>query len=295
MRPSIALAIPFLVLSLAACADFPGTTFDLDELKTTTPTGSPFTQALAHEYSAFAQAQRDEYDWMASQYFAKKGLRAAKGEAVPPEELSNWPFIASSALPDLVAARARLVTVLAGEAPNRAPAVTATAEVKFDCWVEEQDEGWQIDDIAACRNGFNTAMDALQKAMQPAAAPAPAPQAEAKPMAPTSFMAFFDWDRSNLTPEARRIVDAAANAAKNAGNPKIKVTGYTDLSGPVGYNLRLSVRRADSVEKALVEDGVPAGNITTEGKGKSDPLVPTPDGVREPKNRRAVIDLLLGQ
>jgi len=71
---------------------------------------------------------------------------------------------------------------------------------------------------------------------------------------------------------------------------KLKVTGYTDTVGTVPYNLKLSVRRANSVDHQLVEDGIPADTITIEGKGKSDLLVPTGDGVREPKNRRAVIE-----
>ena len=53
--------------------------------------------------------------------------------------------------------------------------------------------------------------------------------------------------------------------------------------------MTLSLRRADAVRAALIEAGFPAANIATAGRGEGDPAVPTPDGVPEAKNRRAVI------
>jgi outer membrane protein OmpA-like peptidoglycan-associated protein len=53
--------------------------------------------------------------------------------------------------------------------------------------------------------------------------------------------------------------------------------------------MRLSKRRADAVKAALVKEGIAAGNISVFAKGETEPLVPTPDGVREPQNRRAQI------
>ena len=69
----------------------------------------------------------------------------------------------------------------------------------------------------------------------------------------------------------------------------IAVAGHTDTSGSAAYNLGLSARRAEAVRQALVAGGVPADAIMTDSFGESDPLVPTPDGVREPSNRRAEI------
>ena len=54
--------------------------------------------------------------------------------------------------------------------------------------------------------------------------------------------------------------------------------------------MRLSVRRAEAVKAELVRLGVPAGVITTIGRGEEDLLVPTKDGVREPQNRRVSIE-----
>ncbi len=64
------------------------------------------------------------------------------------------------------------------------------------------------------------------------------------------------------------------------------VTGYTNLSGSQPYNQRLSERRAQAVEAELIRQGVPAGTVTTIARGQDDPLIPTADGVRKPRNRR---------
>ena len=71
----------------------------------------------------------------------------------------------------------------------------------------------------------------------------------------------------------------------------ITVTGHTDTVGSAKYNQALSERRAASVKRQLIADGIGSSDITTIGVGKSGLLVPTADGVREPQNRRAVIEL----
>jgi len=69
------------------------------------------------------------------------------------------------------------------------------------------------------------------------------------------------------------------------------VNGYTDRSGTPQYNLRLSMRRARSVQAELIRDGVPRNVIDIHGYGETHPLVPTAPGVREPQNRRVEIIL----
>jgi outer membrane protein OmpA-like peptidoglycan-associated protein len=117
----------------------------------------------------------------------------------------------------------------------------------------------------------------------------PPPPPPAPAVAPPSFMVFFDWDRSNLSQQALATIKQAADAFKTKGSARITATGHTDTSGPEAYNMALSLRRANAVKDALVREGVPAASITVIGRGESNPLVPTGDGVREPQNRRVEI------
>jgi hypothetical protein len=112
--------------------------------------------------------------------------------------------------------------------------------------------------------------------------PPPPPQAQ-------SFMVFFDWDRSNLSQQAVQTVQQAAAAFKTRGSARITATGHTDTSGPESYNMALSLRRANAVKNELVRQGVPAEAVQVVGRGESNLLVQTGDGVREPQNRRVEI------
>jgi len=124
----------------------------------------------------------------------------------------------------------------------------------------------------------------------PPAAASPPPAAPA-PEAKRSFQVFFDFDKSNITDAAAKVIQAAADAVKQGNVVRITVTGHTDTVGTASYNQGLSERRATAVKGALVADGVAAGEIATVGVGKAGLLVPTADGVREPQNRRAEIVL----
>jgi outer membrane protein OmpA-like peptidoglycan-associated protein len=125
----------------------------------------------------------------------------------------------------------------------------------------------------------------------PAPEPAPAPKPVQAAPIPKNFMVFFDFDKSDLTPEAKSILTQAVDAAKKQNATGYDLTGYTDTVGSAKYNMALSIRRAESAKKFLMSLGVPANQITTHGKGKTDLLVPTGDGVREAQNRRVQIVL----
>ena len=100
---------------------------------------------------------------------------------------------------------------------------------------------------------------------------------------------FFDFNKSDLTPQAVSIVNQAAANAGPAHVTQLTVTGHTDTVGSDAYNMRLSRRRAESVAAQLEKDGIASSEIAIVAKGKRDLLVPTADGVKEPQNRRVQI------
>jgi iron complex outermembrane receptor protein len=121
------------------------------------------------------------------------------------------------------------------------------------------------------------------------AAYTPPPVVAPAPSVPKSYLVFFDFNKSDLTPQAVSIVDQAARNAGPAKVTKLEVTGHTDTVGSDAYNMRLSRRRAESVAAQLEKDGILSSEIAIVAKGKHDLLVPTADGVKEPQNRRVQI------
>jgi OOP family OmpA-OmpF porin len=261
--------------ALAACAS------DIQRVRTAEGTGSPFTRALTSEYRDLSAFEADEmYDWPDAQHFARKGLLAAEGEVVQPEDLGNWD-LPEDRVEELTAARAKLVGLLDAGARDRVAEAAARAQARFDCWVEQQEENHQADHITACRDQFFAALAELETA-----APAPAQPAAVQP---ETYVVYFDFDKSNIKPEAAQILDRAIADAKDGGTPSISVTGHADRSGSEDYNLGLSLRRSDAVREYLINGGVTADQITVSGRGEAEPAVPTADGVQEPRNRRVEI------
>jgi outer membrane protein OmpA-like peptidoglycan-associated protein len=119
--------------------------------------------------------------------------------------------------------------------------------------------------------------------------PVPPPPGPVAPVGARVFTVFFDWNRSRVGPDGMAILQQAAAIYRAGGVVRVQVTGHTDTSGSVRYNQRLSQRRAKNVADALVHLGVPAQTIVFGGVGENDLAVPTPDGVREPRNRRVTV------
>lgn len=151
-RGLMALAITGM---LAGCS-----TYSLEELRHATPKGTAFQTALSKLYRDFAIQEEKDYDWFTSMYFADKGLTAAYGNDVEPEDPDEWDE-PEDVLPTMRKAREVLVSVLNEQTKKTYPHLAARAQYYFDCWVEQQEENWQQDDIAICRNGLADAFERL--------------------------------------------------------------------------------------------------------------------------------------
>jgi OmpA-OmpF porin, OOP family len=126
----------------------------------------------------------------------------------------------------------------------------------------------------------------------PYVAPPPPPVVVAPPPPPCNkgpYIVFFDWDKSDITPEAAGILDSAVTAYANCERVPIMLAGYADRSGSPRYNQGLSERRNASVRAYLTSRGISDGAISSQAFGESNPRVPTADGVRELQNRRVEI------
>lgn len=128
---------------------------------------------------------------------------------------------------------------------------------------------------------------------KPQAVIAPPPSQQQVAQSP-SYMVFFDWDRADLTPQAISTIGQAAMAYKSNNSSRIMAVGNTDTTGMPDYNTALSLRRAEAVRVALVQNGVPPTAVQVSGRGETSLLVQTGDNVREPQNRRVEMGGLLG-
>lgn len=252
------------------------------------PEGS-FAEHLRFKYLALSRIEYDESDYADAAWYAEQAIAAGQGQVPAPAVPDGANFQEpAAALAELQAARADLVAALDGGARDAFPDQASTAQTMYDCWVEEQEENHEFDEIAACKQGFLDAMAAMRA--KPAAAPAKAPMAMAEPMA-RDFLVFFDFDKSNVRADAAAILAQVNKAISSLDVKKIQLIGHADTAGPGSYNQKLSERRAAAVKAWLAGKGVAKAGMSTSGKGETDPRVKTPDGVREQENRRVEIHL----
>jgi OOP family OmpA-OmpF porin len=258
--------------------------YNLGELRKESPASpSTFNQALVADYAELGTSLHDQqHDFADADYFSRKGLAAANGVAVPPEINGNWLIpleVPERYRTELATSRDRLLRALDGGGRDRLPLVAARAQVSYDCWVERMEDDWRSAIDGPCRKQFLEAMAQLEG--KPAVA-APAPR---------EFRVYFEFDRSALLPEAQQILDQVVALAKQQPKLRLVLVGKADRAGTDGYNLTLSRRRAETVRDALTRSGIAPGRIELRYVGDREPPVPTPPGVREPRNRVVEIDL----
>ncbi len=268
------------LLSIAALLFLTGCqAYSLQELRNANPTGSEFQQALAKEYLQLSSEEETNYSWSNSWHFADKGLTAAYGNDVGPENVADW-NITEDKKAELEEARDKLLTTLKPEIVSAQPLLAARAYRNFDCWVARTQDGWQQARIDDCKQGFADALEELEATK----APVSADGADT-----TSYIVFFEWNRAGLSKSGAKVVADVVDSLAGQEDYDIVLNGHTDTTGLERFNLTLSKKRAEVVARALEKGGIAASAIKIFAFGESDPRVPTADGVNEPQNRRVEI------
>jgi outer membrane protein OmpA-like peptidoglycan-associated protein len=112
---------------------------------------------------------------------------------------------------------------------------------------------------------------------------------KALPLEPVRFLLYFLLDSTELTAESKSFIPEVLSLVNKREFYEISVIGHTDTSGRDEYNMRLSSARAEAVRDVLLSHGIRYGHMELSFHGKRQPIVPTGDNVREPRNRRVEV------
>ncbi|HET8586041.1 MAG TPA: OmpA family protein [Casimicrobiaceae bacterium] len=111
----------------------------------------------------------------------------------------------------------------------------------------------------------------------------------AQPMRAAHFTLYFSEASDDLTQDSRQALEQMFADLDRRPVRDVVIIGHTDAVGSDQYNDALAKKRADAVKAMLVARGIAQDDIVAIGRGKRDLLVPTPNGVAEPRNRRVEI------
>jgi len=102
---------------------------------------------------------------------------------------------------------------------------------------------------------------------------------------------YFEIGRKGLTDEARTLLQAQASILKQDANLGVLVQGYTDQQGSSSYNMKLGMKRAETVKSELISAGVSEYQIKTVSLGKDGALCIDSSDVCRHMNRRVHLEI----
>jgi peptidoglycan-associated lipoprotein len=105
----------------------------------------------------------------------------------------------------------------------------------------------------------------------------------------------FEFDKSDLTPAARAILDAKVGVFRANPTMTILISGHTGNMGTNDYNWALGTRRAEAARAYMVAQGIAANRIDIETRGETQQVVsPTAVGMTENiPNRRGMFRIIV--
>lgn len=248
-----------------------------------------FDDALSKKYDIYAN-HGTIYDHTPNykdvSHFQQK---ADKQAAVNPETTRNWNLLPFHEQ-EINAARNRLTAALTPQNKNALPKTSATAQTKFDCWVERAEQKFDINAIAECRNAFFSALYKLENnAGRQVRVTSNYDSVGYQPFTKADLNIFFDFDSAELDASERRKIRRVADEFKKTGYDRIYVEGHADTVGDKAYNQTLSAKRANNVRQVIMSEGVASNDVSLKAEGETDLMVETKDEVREPRNRRVYL------
>lgn len=259
--------LPLLLapLFLAGCA----ADWDVEDAAMMPDKGDQFARSLHKIYVERANFEKKEGDWKDVEFFTVRARMAADGKPTAVQTLEDRGL----AMAEVKAGRDKLVAALATTAPQDTPEACAMAQVWFEHWMEQLEEGWQTDHIAEAKANFDANM----------------PKCVARTRITKRFTVYFDLGKAALTPPTMKTLKDAAAEAGKVKPDNVFLAGHTDTVGSPAMNDKLSAARAKNVADALAKMGVATKGLDVKYAGEAQLAVPTPDETKEMRNRRVEI------
>lgn len=113
----------------------------------------------------------------------------------------------------------------------------------------------------------------------------------ALPPRPTSYVLYFVTGLDELTDESKEELKRLLAEMRRRPQSDVLLIGHTDRVGSDASNDALSLQRAERVKAELLSLGIAEGRLRLSGRGEREPIVPTADGIEEPRNRRVEVNV----
>ncbi|SVD27860.1 uncharacterized protein METZ01_LOCUS380714, partial [marine metagenome] len=265
----------FNLLIITACSA------SYEKLKTVdSRTNNSFTKNLLEAYKEKAIYEAEEmHDWNSAKLYSEKALNALVGAEVKPQEITYWK-LPKKHIFELTQSYNNLM-IIYNEAKILDPYNLAIAISSLDCWAEQQEENWQTWDIKKCRDDFLNAMHEMYAKISDNEKNQDQQNLEDKiinnPESVTVVtknekreimqIIYFDFDEYTLSEVSLNTLKTFLDKYQNQISNYV-IVGHTDTKGTNQYNLKLSLKRAETIKTIFLQKGIEEKNINILGKGE---------------------------
>lgn len=217
-----------------------GCTANLEELRTITPNVSTFSGSLASEYLAYSESEAEQGRIFSAEHFATKGLSAAQGKMVEPDEVDS----SANNYKALAISRLALTDILQEDIKDVEPQRAARTQLLFDCWNKQESENSSGEDVP-CLDSFRQAYNELQRVAD-----------ELEHGEEVKHSIQFSIGSSVINDESRIAI--AEIAEHIAGHPEyaLELNSNYGVKNKKTKQWRLAQKRVAAVRRALIRAGV---------------------------------------
>ncbi len=233
--------------------------------------GGDFLDYLSMEYAKYGRREARKKDYKDSRYFRELSQKAKAGHMVYPAALSSRQ-IPTEQLRELNNAKEKLDYHLNLGARARAPFAAAAAQASYESWLEEAEENRSNADVDEAKANFYSHLAAVS-----------IPQ--------STTIIYFPVNSAQLTKDSRTKLNAMIKEMKAHNTQDIALATHASTTASHTYNLNLTKKRADAVQRYLRNHGVDS-NVILRTYGEGDLALPTADGKENQLNRRAVLSFV---